>query len=552
MILFNNAIEIRKKEIFDKNIEQLLLDEKRLHEKITKLYNSRIKYLDCMTLEEYKEYVIKQLENKDINTIILFIKDFTRQNIYEPVQIDLFTKYLNNNYGKLFKTEIIFRRYNKKKTTIKSFDGIDSNNKIICNCKYINESGGSQDNQFNDLITFNREFKEYKYNFLIVSGNYGIKKIRDYLKNNVLVKNTYVVIMDDEIEIIPNLNNTRYYSINNEIIIDMKENLQLIFTYDIDTVIYEPFCGNCDLINMIKENKIEFNENNLKLFDLEGNDEIIIKKDTLLDCCWKNQNHIFVLTNPPYTAKNKLTQYDKDKYKKLINNCSDLYQIFIKQLIQYPVDFGLIIIPSNFLFGQQTTKLRKQFIDRYFLINVNIFEKKIFEETTQSTVSILFINNSLTIHNLTRKINLIRDNEIINLNYEYFETLLEFDLEKHYSRKINDDSIDLIRYYHIPNEYFKTNIKINLIDYNMKAEYIETKDIKEQKLTDRSFIIVCSNKNISKEKQLEIIESFNNKLSRIRLKTHSLCLTSFREFTRKRLTIKQSLTIMKYIMTRII
>ena len=52
----------------------------------------------------------------------------------------------------------------------------------------------------------------------------------------------------------------------------------------------------------------------------------------------------------------------------LTTDIQDLYQIFIKQLINnyQIITGGCIIIPSNFMFGKQSKKIRNDFIDKVF------------------------------------------------------------------------------------------------------------------------------------------------------------------------------------------
>ena len=72
---------------------------------------------------------------------------------------------------------------------------------------------------------------------------------------------------------------------------------------------------------------IDKNKYNIELYDIEPKYNDTIKKDTLLEPpIYDNK---FVLTNPPYLARNK--NEDKTLYDKY--NTNDLYKCFIINLI---------------------------------------------------------------------------------------------------------------------------------------------------------------------------------------------------------------------------
>ena len=102
--------------------------------------------------------------------------------------------------------------------------------------------------------------------------------------------------------------------------------------------IIEPFVGCGDLLKFIDKNKY-----NIELYDIEPKYNDTIKKDTLLEPpIYDNK---FVLTNPPYLARNK--NEDKTLYDKY--NTNDLYKCFIINLIDSFCFGGIIIIPLNFI-----------------------------------------------------------------------------------------------------------------------------------------------------------------------------------------------------------
>ena len=146
--------------------------------------------------------------------------------------------------------------------------------------------------------------------------------------------------------------------------------------------IIEPFVGNGDLLKFIK-NK---NEINIEIYDIDPKYKNTIKRDTLNDP--PDYTNKFVLTNPPYLARNK--SKTKDLYNKY--NCNDLYKCFITNLIENTCNGGIIIIPLNFLSSIRKTdiELRKKFLQKYCIEIVNIFEEQVFDDTTYAVCSMYF------------------------------------------------------------------------------------------------------------------------------------------------------------------
>ena len=467
---------------------------------------------------------------------------------------------------------IKIQRYNKSKfKDTKTFDGI-SDNKIF-QCKYIKMSGGSQDNQFNDLIKFNIEQDKY-INYLVISGAYGIEQMNKYLKTHSLSKNTNLIILSDSLKIISNKTTealmttnlniqkhyNKYYSTNSELIYEI--NLIKLFEQINESFdIVEPFVGDCDLLRLLESQLIECQTkyiNSLNVYDITNINQLNetqIKNitynpniDTLLNSVINSQS--FVITNPPYTAKNKLSQETKQLYKQIFDlhpYIQDLYQIFIQQLIDSNVKGGFIIIPSNFMFGKQSKPIRQLFLKSFSIIVLNIFEKKVFEDTTQSTISLLFVNKSINnFLSIQPQIYLHRNEQIIEISNDEFNEILNYSLDELY--KHSRHNIKVCRNYNINTKEFKvSNIKISLLDPNIKA-YIDSnnKNIQD-KITDRAFMRLCFTKQFTEEQEQDICSLFEEHIKNIRDTTHSLVLTSYREYSRKKLSFEEVYTIIEYI-----
>jgi hypothetical protein len=311
--------------------------------------------------------------------------------------------------------------------------------------------------------------------------------------------------------------------------------------------IIEPFAGNCDLINFI-ENKDKYN---IELYDIEPKREDIIEQDTLNNP--PNYDNKFILTNPPYLARNK------NKYKDIYNkyDCNDLYKCFIKILIDSSSIGGIIIVPLNFLCSirKADIDLRRKFIEKFDIIMVNIFEEKVFDDTKYSVCSIFF------------KLKKNKNKNIIEIHIYPKDIEIYISLTKKNNFTIGG------RIYNLPqnNEYkieratkntqknkFITNILLKCIDDNINSKIclkmVQDKDRfidNTPKLSARSYCTLVFNKEITLEKQEILVNKFNEYLNKKREKYHSLFLNNYREsntIARKRISFDLVFKICSYLL----
>ncbi|MFX1356391.1 MAG: N-6 DNA methylase [Promethearchaeota archaeon] len=96
---------------------------------------------------------------------------------------------------------------------------------------------------------------------------------------------------------------------------------------------------------------------------------------------------IFHITNPPYLYLGYIRKHtDTQKYYKLFKDenkgYQDLYQIAMINDFRNEIENLIYIIPSNFLFGASiSNKFRMDFLKKYKILKMIIFETKIFEFT---------------------------------------------------------------------------------------------------------------------------------------------------------------------------
>lgn len=303
------------------------------------------------------------------------------------------------------------------------------------------------------------------------------------------------------------------------------------FTIEEGIPIIEPFAGNGDLLNFIEPSK-----HKIECYDIDPKKEYIIQRDTLLNPpCFKNK---FVLTNPPYLAKNKNT--NKEIYNKY--GCDDLYKCFIKILTMNICEGGIIIVPLNFLSSIRTNdiQLRKEFLSNYFIEKINIFEEQVFEDTSYTVCSIcfkkiegLYNETKCTIYPTKKEIT-FQLNEINNytIGGEIYllPTNTNYKIERATKLTKNKDCI--------------TNILVKCIDDNINNK-IQLKMVDKPhidttpNLTERSYATLVVEPALSIENQKKLVIEFNKLLNEYREKYHSLFLTNYREsntIARKRIS----------------
>lgn len=163
-------------------------------------------HLENNSLDLSIDDVKKQIMNNDL-VASMFMKNPIKQNIYENISanfiknlniVDDFVKHPTNVKLFLYEGNII----NSKKNGLKSIDFTwKTNNKnVYASQKYIDNKGGAQDNQFNDIITFlENAIKSNKNDdniyVAIIDGDYfdeqKINILNAYKRKNVIITGTF-------------------------------------------------------------------------------------------------------------------------------------------------------------------------------------------------------------------------------------------------------------------------------------------------------------------------------------------------------------------------
>ena len=345
--------------------------------------------------------------------------------------------------------------------------------------------------------------------------------------------------------------------------------------------IIEPFAGNGDLLhfiiddmknNMDKKYKIECYDIDPKPLNpaVKSIAELIpyVKQDTLMYP--PDLNNKFVLTNPPYLARNKCT--DKtlfDKYK-----TNDLYKCFIQILINSNCQGGILIVPLNFMCSirKSDVEIRREFSKKYVITTINIFEEQVFQDTSYAICSFQFIlkckdvkcndadadadadadidaNINCHIYPVNKKIDFILHStnnytiggEIYNLqqNTEYkIDRATSIFKEQTYFTNILVKCID---------DSINNKIGLSIVNDNDKNKYIDN----TPNLTARSYAILVIEPSLNMQQQQQLVVKFNAFLNNYRDKYNSLFLTNYREsntIARKRISFGLVYEICNYLL----
>ena len=317
---------------------------------------------------------------------------------------------------------------------------------------------------------------------------------------------------------------------------------------DEETTIIEPFAGDGSLLNFIDNQ----NKYKIELYDIDPKKHNINKQDTLLNP--PDYKYKFILTNPPYLARNKNT--NKTLYDKYQTN--DLYKCFIKSIINCHCNGGIIIVPLNFLCSirESDIKLRKTFINEFQIKQINIFEEQVFNDTKYSVCSILFIrknNNEETIDlfiypsNISQTINLNKLN-----NYTFGGEIYKLPQNK-------DIIIERATKNTNYQDKYLTNILLKCIDDNninkLGLKIVKNNELfidNTQNLTARSYASIVLNINLEEKVQELLVLNVNEYINTQRKKYNSLFLTNYREsntIARKRISFDLAFKIINYIIS---
>jgi hypothetical protein len=319
----------------------------------------------------------------------------------------------------------------------------------------------------------------------------------------------------------------QFYTTNSKYIIG-----NLISDIPKNMTVIEPFCGNGDLL--IFENKYE-------IYDINPKIEKCEKRDTLINP--PNYKNKLVITNPPFLSKNK----NKDKRIYDLYKVGDLYKASIKSILE--CEGGILIVPLNFLCDEDV-HIRNLFFDKFKIINLNVFEETVFNDTTYTICSFSF----------QKRLSPVLEEDIKIKFYPSMEETT-FRLKKSTGWRIgtsfiakiqNQKNIGITRLTNgkKPN----SNLYLRAIDTgteNGKISLMINDNYFYGKKSDRTFATIILNKKYTLEEQKIICNEFNSILNENRRKYNSLFLTNYRNstslYSRKRISFDVAYKLISWI-----
>ena len=304
----------------------------------------------------------------------------------------------------------------------------------------------------------------------------------------------------------------------------------------------EPFAGEGHLFDYLKSQDIMFS--NILAYDIDPKHPDIVERNTLLDP--PNYDNMFIVTNPPYLAKNKSGLNTKTVYE--LYQTDDLYKAFLLSFIHSKICGGVLILPLSFFCSvrQSDIYLREQFLTKFDIMKLNIFEEPIFKDTNYTICSFLFLpKKSINFDPITTVFYPYQEKTSIHLtpehNWLYGGDIYQLlNIESDY--KINRASLQT------PDFIYTTPLILRAVDTMSSTGKLgkriklfldfEGKYIKNIKHTDRIFCVITCNKHLSNDLLHTIVDKFNKYLEEKRTKYHSMFLGSFRSSGRKRISFQ--------------
>ena len=287
----------------------------------------------------------------------------------------------------------------------------------------------------------------------------------------------------------------------------------------------------------------------------------------------------FIITNPPYLAKNKMSPSQKQIYQN--NKYDDLYLLAIQKIIESNSPEGILIVPVNFLSAENSDIIRTKFFQQYDITTINYFKDPVFTDTTYNIISFHYKrkkdDSNWQIIKIITYPEMVIDEFVFHQKYNYRIAGQELSkihetkplkiirlTEKHMKENAGDYEVSaFINNKNCEKDYFVSEDFLSLIQSNImlltaydtvpeKKGWIKIEDIRSfdkeclvGKDTSRhiAYLLIP---NLSLEDQVKIIPIFNNLLNDVREKYKSLFLTNFREENRKRISFELCYKLITY------
>lgn len=273
--------------------------------------------------------------------------------------------------------------------------------------------------------------------------------------------------------------------------------------------IIDPFAGQWDLLNLIKDKHI------IEAYDLDPQNEETIKRNTLLNSPSYKGKWIF--TNPPYLhrsrAKEKLIF---DKY-----NTDDLYKASILSILE--CEGGILIIPTNF-FNTCDTKVRKEFLNRFQVVKLKVFEHQVFEDTGIPVCAFSFIRKESK-EQILKTTFLPSNKEMKFVIREEDDYIIGKEI-----LNLEQSNVEIKRIRNTKEKPEGTYLHLQVIDKGNKEGRLKLFYSEKHYYGDedsRAYTTITFNQNIPRLIQRRIVEEFNKRIEEYREKYNSMFLTNY-------------------------
>lgn len=339
--------------------------------------------------------------------------------------------------------------------------------------------------------------------------------------------------------------------------------------------VIEPFAGNRDLVPFIRDQVCAASYMLYDLYPVNGTDDTmdtVHVRDTLLNP--PDYSDMYVITNPPYLARNK--SVDKTVFD--MYGLNDLFKCFMRSLIRSKCLGGIVIVPVNFFSSVRAldVDLRREFLNRFRVERVNVFEYQVFEDTSAAVCAFVFFGGltqcpiPFTVYESPTSF------EACSIDLTYTSPSLcvpEFEFSASKSTHRVERLITELRSafgsqdstapegraplrLSLSHDVCITRLVVDCVDGKKKysicmhvVDDIEPYRDTTPRSSNRSHVALVITPPLSLQEQHKLCTEFNESLLRIRTSTCSLCLPSFREFARKRIPFEYVYSLVRYILT---
>jgi methylase of polypeptide subunit release factors len=332
----------------------------------------------------------------------------------------------------------------------------------------------------------------------------------------------------------------------------------------------DPFAGGQDLLKWAKgkgAKAIKGYEIDLSRVD----NKIVVFNNSLTN----PKKYDFVLTNPPYLYQNKLI--DNSVLKK--SKHTDLFQLSLEKIMDS--NEGIVIVPINFLSAENSKHIRKIFLERFLIDEVNYFTKQVFADTSYNVMAFHYQKLAKPCETMNVQFNIFPQKKNLNiiLRREYnwqiggeFLTSIKRMKNKLNLKRLEEDDLQhgsisiSVAYNHIKDkqkirvsESIYNTIQNNIvllkaIDTGTDEGKICLENIKDYGLdalisikTSRNQIQIIFPDWVTTDEQKKIIRLFNDELNKKREEYFSLFMTNFRDNNRKRISFNFAYDFINYL-----